>query len=109
MKESELNESSKKKIIFATFSQAHEGLDIPELDTVILASPKSDIIQSIGRIMRETKGKRNNPRIYDFNDKWSAFNAMFYKRLSIYKKSGFKIMNNLNEDEDVFPRGKCLM
>ena len=57
MKEEDLAESSKKQIIFATFSQAHEGLDIPTLDTVILATPKSDIVQSIGRIMRETKGK----------------------------------------------------
>ena len=48
-------ESSKKKIIFATFSQAHEGLDIPTLDTVILATPKSDIVQSIGRIMRDVR------------------------------------------------------
>jgi hypothetical protein len=37
MKEADLQASSKKKIIFATFSQAHEGLDIPTLDTVILA------------------------------------------------------------------------
>ena len=36
MKEADLAESSTKKIIFATFSQAHEGLDIPSLDTVCL-------------------------------------------------------------------------
>ena len=81
MKEADLAESSKKQIIFATFSQAHEGLDIPSLDTVILATPKSDIVQSIGRIMRETKGKKNNPRIYDVVDHWSVFFAMYNKRL----------------------------
>jgi superfamily II DNA or RNA helicase len=91
MKRQDLEESSTKKIIFATFSQAHEGLDIPALDTVILASPKSDIVQSIGRVMRETAGKQNNPHIYDIKDEWSIFTAMYYKRLKVYKAGGFKI------------------
>ena len=110
MKEAALQESSKKKIIFATFSQAHEGLDIPTLDTVILASPKSDITQSIGRIMRETKGKKNNPHIYDIHDPWSVFTAMFYKRSKIYRNGGFKINGKIVEEQkDNFPKGKCLV
>lgn len=109
MKEAELQESSKKKIIFATFSQAHEGLDIPTLDTVILASPKSDIVQSIGRIMRETKGKKNNPHIYDVHDPWSIFTAMYYKRMKVYRQGGFKIHGNGDiEEKSDFPQGKCL-
>jgi predicted helicase len=109
MKAAALEESSKKKIIFATFSQAHEGLDIPTLDTVILATPKSDIVQSIGRIMRETKGKLNNPHIYDIVDRWSILNAMYYKRLRVYKKGGFKIHSCAVEvEESVTPRGEFL-
>uniref|UniRef100_A0AB38ZMC2 Helicase D10 n=1 Tax=Mantoniella tinhauana virus 1 TaxID=3111543 RepID=A0AB38ZMC2_9VIRU len=108
MKEEQLQESSKKKIIFATFSQAHEGLDIPTLDTVILASPKSDITQSIGRIMRETKGKKNNPQIFDIHDKWSVFSAMYYKRLKVYRQGGFMMSENGPSDESTFPQGKCL-
>lgn len=106
MKESELRASSEKKIIFATFSQAHEGLDIPSLDTVILASPKSDITQSIGRIMRETRGKKNNPQIYDVHDPWSIFTAMYFKRLKVYRHGGFNI-HGTHVDE-TFPHGKCL-
>src|SRR6056300_907197 len=108
MKEAQLQESSKKKIIFATFSQAHEGLDIPTLDTVILASPKSDITQSIGRIMRETKGKKNNPHIYDVHDPWSIFTAMYYKRTKVYRQGGFKIHGKVAEEKPAFPQGKCL-
>ena len=93
MKEVDLAESSKKQIIFATFSQAHEGLDIPSLDTVILATPKSDIVQSIGRIMRETHGKNNNPHIYDMFDQWSICHAMYNKRLKVYRQGGFKYQN----------------
>jgi hypothetical protein len=91
MKRADLEASSKKKIIFATFSQAHEGLDIPSLDTVLLATPKSDIVQSIGRVMRETAGKQHNPRIYDMRDNWSVLFAMFVKRKRVYIKGGFKI------------------
>lgn len=109
MKEAELTESSKKKIIFATFSQAHEGLDIPSLDTVILATPKSDIVQSIGRIMRETKGKKNNPRIYDVVDQWSVFFAMYNKRLRVYRQGGFNIPKQPKEDKYDFTPGKCLI
>ena len=100
MKEKDLEESSEKQIIFGTFSQAHEGLDIPTLDTVILSTPKSDIKQSIGRVMRETPGKKNNPLIYDIWDKWSVFNAMYRKRVKVYKEGGFKIESNDKEDPD---------
>ena len=109
MKEVDLTESSKKQIIFATFSQAHEGLDIPSLDTVILATPKSDIVQSIGRIMRETKGKKNNPRIYDVVDHWSVFFAMYNKRLRVYRQGGFNIPDQPKEDTGDFLPGKCLV
>lgn len=109
MKQKDLEESSTKKIIFATFSQAHEGLDIPALDTVILATPKSDIVQSIGRVMRETKGKKNNPHIYDIRDEWSILVSMYYKRLKVYKQGGFKIHAPREEpkEEDI-PSGKFL-
>src|SRR6056300_123839 len=109
MKEAELTESSTKKIIFATFSQAHEGLDIPSLDTVILATPKSDIVQSIGRIMRETKGKKNNPNIYDIFDQWSVCHAMYNKRLRVYKQGGFKMPKMKEEEPDQFSKGECLI
>tara|TARA_B110000014_G_scaffold122641_1_gene84244 strand:- start:7042 stop:8385 length:1344 start_codon:yes stop_codon:yes gene_type:complete len=112
MKEEDLNQSSKKKIIFATFSQAHEGLDIPTLDTVILTTPKSDIVQSIGRIMRETHGKKNNPHIYDIFDQWSICHAMYTKRLKVYRQGGFKIPNTRNNNTEnrdkKFISGKCL-
>lgn len=107
MKEAELEASSKKKIIFATFSQAHEGLDIPTLDTVILATPKSDIQQSIGRVMRETPGKQNNPQIYDIVDQWSILHAMYKKRLRVYKQGGFNLGKE-EEEESPF-QGKCLV
>jgi len=117
MKEKDLEESAKSPIVVATFQLAHEGLDIPALDTVILATPKSDIKQSIGRIMRETKGKVNDPLIYDIADSWSVFFAMYRKRLKVYREGGFEL-SSAGTDEgirdaeakptEVFGKGKCL-
>ena len=89
MKEAELEESAKRPIVIATFQLAHEGLDIPVLDTVVLSTPKSDIKQSIGRIMRETPGKVNAPLIIDIVDQWSVFFSMYGKRSAIYRELGF--------------------
>lgn len=111
MKEKDLEESSRAPIVIATFQLAHEGLDIPALDTVILSTPKSDIKQSIGRIMRETAGKLNDPLIFDIVDQWSVFFAMYRKRLKVYKEGGFEVGSEATEDAkptEVFGKGKCL-
>lgn len=112
MKEEALEESSRKSIIFGTYSQAHEGLDIPTLDTIILTTPKSDIKQAIGRILRETPGKNNSPRIFDIWDKWSLLNAMYTKRRKVYRQGGFifnsEIESPPDTDVNLF-KGKCLL
>lgn len=108
MKEADLNESAQKQVVVATFQLAHEGLDIPVLDTVILATPRSDIKQSIGRIMRETKGKLNDPLIFDIADQWSVFFSMYMKRLRVYREGGFEISGAPKEEPVVVPKGKCL-
>lgn len=87
MSEKDLELSSQSNVIIATFSQAHEGLDIPSLDTVILATPHSDVKQAVGRILRG--GNKNPPLIYDIVDNWSVLHGMWKKRLAMYTKSGF--------------------
>lgn len=91
MKQDDLKRSEECSIIFGTFSLAHEGLDIPILDTLILATPKSDIVQSVGRILRETSGKKNDPCVVDIVDQWGPFKYQYFKRLKYYKATGFKI------------------
>lgn len=92
------NTAENARIICATFSQAHEGLDIPKLDTVILATPHSDVRQATGRILRETRGKVNCPLIIDIVDRWTVLVPMYYKRRSMYKSKGFSIQTGDRED-----------
>lgn len=91
MKQDKLDESEKCDIILATFSLAHEGLDIPSLDTLILSTPKTDIVQSCGRILRETTGKKNTPLIIDICDMFASLPAQANKRKKYYTESGFII------------------
>ena len=84
MKEKLLDESSTKRCIMGTFSMAHEGLDIGDIDTVFLVSPKSDVVQSIGRCMRAGGGRKHNSLVVDMRDDWGPFGAMYYKRRKTY-------------------------
>ena len=87
-----LREAQNKDIVLGTFSMASEGMDIPKLNTIILSSPKSDIVQSVGRILRQKKENRiKHPHIIDINDGISMFNNQYKKRLSHYSKNKYDI------------------
>jgi hypothetical protein len=105
MTETQLEESARKRVIIATYSMAQEGLDIPVLDTLIMTTPHSDVVQAVGRIMRETPGKVNAPLIIDIVDCWSVFYSMHRKRTTFYTKAGF----TTEEAAEEFPKGKCLL
>ena len=109
MKQDKLNESEKCDIILATFSLAHEGLDIPTLDTLILATPKTDIVQSCGRILRETVGKKNNPLIIDICDMFASMPAQANKRKKYYIESGFHIIGTKSKNIPKQTTGYCFI
>lgn len=75
--------------LFASYSLAKEGLDIPRLDRLFLASPvkfSSVVIQSIGRIARTFEGKET-PVCYDFVDERIGFcRRAFRERCRHYRK-----------------------
>ena len=98
MKSHELKESEEKQIIIGTYTLAHEGLDIPSLDSIVLGTPKSNIIQAVGRILRETDGKQHEPLIIDLVDKWGPFYYQFRKRKIYYDNTGFRIHSNKTPD-----------
>jgi superfamily II DNA or RNA helicase len=94
MKEEDLKKSESKKIILATFSMAAEALDIKSLTSLFLASPKSDIIQAVGRILRE---KHSNPLIIDLIDNHDVFLNQFTKRRAFYNEKNYKIIRTTEE------------
>ena len=73
-----------------------EGMDIPSLNTLILASPVSSIEQSVGRIQRQKEEDRTTtPLVIDVWDQFSLFRAQGLKRQQFYKKSKYKIRSIL--------------
>ena len=78
-----------KKYLFATYSLAKEGLDIPCLERLYLTTPQKDyavITQSIGRIARTHEGKAD-PICYDFVDDIGYLVKSYKKRCTTYKKN----------------------
>ena len=93
MKEAALKETETKKVVIATYSMASEALDIKTLTTLIMATPKTDIEQSVGRILRE---KHSNPIVVDIIDSHDLFKNQWRKRKVFYKKENYKIIYNKN-------------
>jgi superfamily II DNA or RNA helicase len=82
--------TGKKKFLFATYSLAKEGLDIPCLERLFLTTPQKDyavITQSIGRIARTCDGKQE-PICLDFVDDIGYLVKSYKKRCATYKKNG---------------------
>lgn len=76
------------QIILAT-QVADEGLDLPHLDRLFLATPaaaEAKVTQQVGRIMRPAPGKRD-AIVYDFVDEQvGVLKAQSWKRHRVFKK-----------------------
>jgi superfamily II DNA or RNA helicase len=93
MKESALKETETKKVVIATYAMASEALDIKTLTTLIMATPKTDIEQSVGRILRE---KHSSPIVVDIIDSHDLFKNQWQKRKTFYKKENYKIIHSVS-------------
>ena len=92
MKQEKLDISATKRIIIATFNMAEEAFDCKSLNTLIFATPHNNIEQSVGRILREEKKKRQHiPLIIDIQDTFSSFITWSKTREKYYKTKGYPI------------------
>lgn len=80
----------RKHFLFASYSLAKEGLDIPGLDRLYLTTPKKDyavVTQSIGRIARVSPGK-SDAICYDYVDQIGFCENQYKRRKTSYRKAG---------------------
>ena len=127
MKEKDLKISESKKIIIATYAMAEEGLDIKTLTTLLMATPRVDVTQAVGRILRR---KHSQANVIDIVDQHPLFERHWNKRRIFYTKQKYNILitdiegykNNkwqkilkrnkkkpvINPDE-IFFKGQCLI
>lgn len=93
MKE-EIRETGAKeaKVLLASYSMASEAMNIKTLNTVILASPRSNVEQSTGRILRTRISERIvQPMIIDIIDPHETFTNQWKRRVEYYKKCSYDI------------------
>jgi superfamily II DNA or RNA helicase len=90
MSETELKKSEQKQIILASYSMAQEGLDISTLNAQFLITPKTDIVQILGRILRAKSA--NHPVVYDFVDTHSLFQRQWFKRKRYFASQKYTIV-----------------
>jgi superfamily II DNA or RNA helicase len=88
MKQNDLQTTESKQIVLATYAMAAEALDIKTLSSLIMVTPKTDITQSVGRILRV---KGNNPIIVDIVDSHDLFQKQWVQRRRFYKKCNYRI------------------
>jgi len=117
MKQEQLDISEKKDLILSTFNMASEAMDIPLLNTLILATSKSDIEQSVGRILRQKKEDRAvTPLIVDIVDNYSIFARQAIKRKKFFEKNDYIFLNSEDNcnfsnktQDDLFNTDECLI
>ena len=121
MKEKDLKISETKQVIIATYAMASEALDIKTLTTLVMATPKTDVTQSIGRILR---AKHTQPIVIDIVDQHDVFLNQYRKRYIYYKKEKYTVFRSSSKDPDTLTesisktdktcnenslKGKCLI
>lgn len=86
--------SGEVNVVFATYKLAKEGLDVPNLRTVVFATPQKDkttVIQSAGRVARKAEGK-DFGTVIDFSDDFGLLYGYEKKRRGYYKKNSYTFL-----------------
>lgn len=80
-----------RDIIVGTYGSAGMGLDIPNLSCLILATPRTDIEQAVGRILRKTEYEKT-PVVVDITDVCSSIMQSWgRKRKKFYDRNNLEI------------------
>ena len=66
-----------------------EGTDIPTLNTLMMITPKKEVEQVVGRILRAKTDF--TPLIIDITDNFSVYQNQSKHRKRLYKKCNYKI------------------
>ena len=89
MKETDLKKTEDCAFVLATYGMAAEALDIKTLTTLVLATPRTDVVQAVGRILRV---KHERPLVVDIVDQHQVFRRQWQKRKQYYKRQHYSIL-----------------
>jgi superfamily II DNA or RNA helicase len=85
------------RVIVATYSLTSEGFDLPRLDALVMATPRSNVEQSCGRVMRGSSAA--DAILVDVVDHWGICIGQHAKRRRYYKDCGFVVTHPAGGDD----------
>ncbi len=100
MKKAQRETATLAQVIVASYGMAQEALDIPRLDTLVMATPRSEIEQPCGRIMRPSPVKKT-PWIIDVVDPFSLFEGFAWKHYRYFRDLGYAIHSVQAADAEI--------
>lgn len=90
--EKQRKEAAEADVVIGSYAMAQEGLDIPTLDTLVLATPKTSVTQSVGRILRDAPDKKDPVVVDIVDDRIDILGAYWGARQRLYNKLGYLVV-----------------
>ena len=78
-----------RPVLLCSYNMADEGLDKKELDTLVMATPKSKVEQCIGRILRQCDTKQF-PLVVDVADEGFYYGRLREARMNFYRRNKYE-------------------
>jgi hypothetical protein len=92
MRQDALERAKAKHVVLATYQMAGEATDVPWWSTAVLATPRANVQQAVGRILRPYDGKPE-PVVFDIVDDGSpVLQDYYHKRLKTYFLLGGRVV-----------------
>jgi len=91
MSKAELAMTKQRKVALGTYKMCATGTDVPAWDTLVMATPRADVKQAIGRVLRSMAGKKQ-PVIFDLVDSDAIFQNFHLSRLKQYYSVGAEVV-----------------
>lgn len=80
-----------KRVVLATYKMTEYGTDYPHWDTAVFMTPRANVKQPVGRVVRELEGKKI-PLVYDFVDSVKLLENYFKSRCKYYNSKALNIV-----------------
>lgn len=91
MSKIELSHTKQRRVVLGTYKMCSTGTDVPKWDTLVMATPRADVKQAIGRVLRFVEGKKQ-PVIFDLVDYDAIFQGFHRARLKQYYSVGAEVV-----------------
>ena len=91
MSKIQLSHTKQRRVVLGTYQMCSTGTDVPAWDTLVMATPRADVKQTMGRVLRSVDGKKQ-PVILDLVDRDAIFQGFHMARMKTYYSIGAEVV-----------------